>query len=547
MSDDAAAPDTHVNARADEWEKAHAAWEASAARALKGAALATLVRHTDDGLVRGPLMTIRNRPRAADADAAIRTPHPGQAGLAWRWDVRADIAHGDAALANALILEALEGGATSVELTLDPGGNQGAAVARLSDVARALKGVVLTIAPVSLAVSADADFRDAAAAAALVSAQLTQNAAPDAPPRAALNLDPLGVLARAGASARGPAADLADAGAWAAWAEASPLDATALRADGRVAHDAGGTEAQELAWTLACAAAYARAGCAAGLTADQALGQITLAVTADTDVHLTIAKLRALRRLWARLCAAFSAATPARVHAFAAWRMLTRDDPWTNIIRTSVAGFAAAVGGADVITLPAWTEAGRDRWGPPTAEARRIARNQQLILQDEAHLARVADPAAGAFHHEAVTDGLARAAWRGFQEIERAGGAVAALASGGLQTDIATTAARRAARIAQGAQPIIGVTLHRDADPRPVPRHPAPTPAPSAAPSAPGATGAAPPASSAPEVLIPMALEGAAWAALRPSDGARTEVAALAARRLAEPHEPVARPEDRDG
>ncbi len=508
---------------------AAAAWEAMADRALKGASRDTLVRRTDDGLARGPLMTVRDRPNVNAADAANRAPD-GQD--PWAWDMRAGVAHGDARTANAAILCALQGGATSIDITMDPHGARGAALSTVRDVARALDGVLLSVAPVSLAASAAADARDAAAAAALLCAHLLSQSTPDEVPRAALNLDPFGALARSGASARGVDADLSDAGAWAAWAAASPLDVTALRADGRLVHDAGGTEAQELAWTLACAAAYARAGRAAGVAAEAALAQITLAVTADADVHLSIAKLRALRRLWTRLAAAFGAATPAQIHAFAAQRMLTTDDPWTNMIRTSIAGFAAAVGGADVITLPPWTDAGTDRWGPPTAHAARIARNQQLVLREEAHLARVADPAAGAFHHEAVTDALARAAWSGFQEIERAGGAAAALLSGALHTDIADAAARRATMIADGARPIIGVTLHRDGDPRPVPR----SDAPAAVPATAGPQAAAP-ASSRPDVLIPLAADGAAWAALRPDATAPVEVRAWPLRRLSQPHE----------
>ena len=133
----------------------------------------------------------------------------------------------------------------------------------------------------------------------------------------------------------------------------------------------------------------------------------------------TVAKFRALRRLWARVEQACGLAPkPIRLHAETAWRMTTRRDPWVNMLRTTVATFSAGLGGADSITVLPFTAA----LGLPDAFARRVARNTHLILIEEANLARVADPASGSGGFEALTDASGEKAWGLFQAIERDGG-----------------------------------------------------------------------------------------------------------------------------
>jgi methylmalonyl-CoA mutase len=216
----------------------------------------------------------------------------------------------------------------------------------------------------------------------------------------------------------------------------SPL----MAVDGRVVHNAGGSEAQELAHVIAVAVAYLRALEGAGTPLDAARGQIEFRLTADADEFLTIAKFRALRLLWARVEQACGLAPkPAFVSAETAWRTMTARDPYVNMLRGTIAAFAAGVGGADALAVLPFTAA----LGLPDRFARRIARNTQLLLLEESNLARVADPAAGAGGIEALTEELCRAAWALFQEIETAGGAPAALEKGLLQDRIATTRAAR--------------------------------------------------------------------------------------------------------
>ena len=230
-------------------------------------------------------------------------------------------------------------------------------------------------------------------------------------------------------------------------------------ADGRVIHNAGGSEAQELAFALGSAVTYLRALEAAGIALDAARRMIYFRLAADADQFLTIAKFRALRKLWARVEQACGLApVPAFVAAETAWRMMTRRDPYVNILRSTVAVFAAGLGGADAITVLPFTAA----LGLPDRFARRVARNTQLILLEESNLAKVTDPAAGSGGIEDLTRQLCAAAWSLFQEIERAGGAAAALEQGLVQSKVAATRAERERNIARRRDPLTGTSEFPD-------------------------------------------------------------------------------------
>ena len=220
-------------------------------------------------------------------------------------------------------------------------------------------------------------------------------------------------------------------------------------------HDAGGSEAQELAYVLACAVSYLRAIENVGLPLDAARKQIAFLLTADADQFMTVAKFRAVRKLWARIEeAAEISPSPACVHAETAWRMTTRRDPAVNWLRTAIAAFSAGVGGADSVTVLPHTAA----IGLPDRFARRIARNIQLILMDESNVHRVMDPAAGSGAIEHLTSELCAAAWKLFQEIEAAGGAANALTSCLIQNKVAETRNTRQENIATREDPLTGTS-----------------------------------------------------------------------------------------
>lgn len=421
-------------------------WLALVEKTLKGETFEdALVRRTADGIAIAPLYTA--------APTTVRDLAPRDATRPW--DLRTAIRHPDAARANREILQDLQGGAASVLIALDPAGANGVAVGDAAGLARLLDGVLLDLAPVAL----DAGFLGPRAADWLGAAA---KGGPEAP--LAFHMDPLSAFAEAGVSPGPVESHIVSAATVGARLAGAYPKATLMLATGRVAHEAGGSDAQELAMTAAAAVAYARALVRAGLTMEDAFGRIALGVSVDGEYFTGVAKVRAVRALWGRITGACGVAVPARIEARSSRRMLTALDPWTNLIRLTAAGFAAAVGGANAIVLGAFT----DPLGLPTDFARRQARNTQLILMEESHLGRVADPAGGAWYLDQLTDDLARAAWTRFQAIEAAGGIVAALASGALAADVAASREAAQAAVSDGRVKLLGVTVFRNAEARPV-------------------------------------------------------------------------------
>lgn len=415
-------------------------WRALVEKTLKDAPFESLQRKTLEGLAVEPLYDEAVSP----APFAPR-PYDGDR----PWDVRTQVAHPDPALANRDLLADLEGGSASGLIVI---GESGLAAASAEDLARALDGVVLEFAPVAL----DAGFLGPKAADWL-------GAAAKSSPTAQLffHLDPLSAFARAGDSPGPIESHLVSAATVAARLTETYPKAGLFLASGRVVHEAGGGEAGELAFALAAALAYAKALVRAGLPMEDAFQRIGLGLCADADYFATIAKLRAARLVWDRLVGACGAHAPARIEARSSGRMLTAQDPWTNMLRLTSAAFGAAVGGADTVVLGAFTDA----LGLPTAFARRQSRNAQLVLMEEAHLGRVSDPAAGSGYVEALTQEMAQAAWSQFQAIEAQGGLIPALSNGHVAAQVEAV---RAAREAAGAPKIVGVTAFPPSEDAPV-------------------------------------------------------------------------------
>ncbi|MFI7699764.1 methylmalonyl-CoA mutase family protein [Nonomuraea sp. NPDC049480] len=246
----------------------------------------------------------------------------------------------------------------------------------------------------------------------------------------------------------------------------------AVTVDATLFHDAGGADAEELGCSLARGVAELRALTGAGLSVEQALGQIDFRYAATADQFATISKLRAARRLWARVAEVCGAPAHGgqRQHAVTSSAMMTARDPWVNMLRTTLACFAAGVGGAEAVTVQPFDAC----LGLPDAFSRRIARNTQALLLEESGVGRVIDPAGGSWYVERRTADLAERAWAWFQEIEAAGGVDAA--AGLIAERIAATRDRRATDIAHRRLPITGVSEFPDAGEKPL-RRPAQPPA----------------------------------------------------------------------
>jgi len=424
-------------------------WRKLVEAALKGADFdKRLVSRTYDELRIEPLY-----PRAAGAKP-VAGRRPGAA-----WSVMQRVDHPDPAAANAQALEDLENGATG--LTLVMAGSTDANGYGLDPspetLARVLEGVKL-----DAGIRIDFDQGPASLSVARHFAELVraQNVRPDAVDiaagiDAAAGVDPIAAFALSGHTKL-------------SWNELSTDFVAAARelgergfrrsfaaADGRTIHNAGGSEGQELSFAIASAVEYLRAFEKDGVSPDIARDMIYFRLSADADEFLTVAKFRALRKLWARVEETCKLTPkPAYVAAETAWRMMTKRDPYVNMLRTTVAITAAGLGGADSITALPHTAA----LGLPDAFARRVVRNAQLILLEESHLAKVTDPAAGSGAIEDLTNKLCTAAWNKFQEIELHGGVWTALENGFIQSSVASVRSERQRAAARRRDAITGTS-----------------------------------------------------------------------------------------
>ena len=408
-------------------------WRGRAERAI-GASLETLIANSTDGLPIAPLYARSER----------------ELGRFWRcrgpWSVAQRVDHPDAETANGLALVDLAGGADGLTLVYAASPfARGFGLDRDANLNLVLDKIDLDFIGLRLDAGTDTLAATSSLCALVERRTLTSAGLP-----IDLGWDPVGLEARTGA-----APDEATLHVVLDQAERAGLGGCPLLADGRAYHDAGAGEALELAAVVATGVAYLRRLERAGLSLDAACGAIAFLLAIDADVFLGLAKARALRRLWARVeTASGLKAKPIRLHAETSWRMMTRRDPWTNVMRATAATFAAGLGGADAITVLPFTLP----IGLPDEPGRRLARNVQRVLIDEANLAMVDDPVAGSGGFEALTEGLCERAWVLFQDLEREGGIEASLRAGALAKRIAEQASARAHAVATLERGIVGTS-----------------------------------------------------------------------------------------
>lgn len=449
-------------------------WRVVAEKALKGAPFdKKLLTRLYEGITVQPIYTRKEWPADGDpsgmpgAAPFTRGSHACGAGPDG-WDVRQEHAHPDPAQGNKAILVDLRRGATSVVVRLDQAaragvdpdaagsdglaGVGGTMVYSVADMDALFKDVLIDLVPVQLV--AGAQFLPAAA---LLAGLWKKRGVANDKAVGAFNADPLGALADTGALPVSVDTALAQMADLAKLTAKTYAKVTAVGVDTSAYHDAGSTETQDLACSMATAVAYLRAMTAGGMSVDDACRQIVFTYATGCDFFLTMAKLRAARKMWARVaesCGASPAARAMTIHARSADRMMTRRDPWVNMLRTTTAAFAAGVAGADSVTILPFDHA----LGLPDDFSRRISRNAQVILREESSLTKVIDPAGGSWYVESLTDQLATSAWGLFQEIEKMGGMAKALASGWVADQIAASNAEREKGIARRRDPITGVS-----------------------------------------------------------------------------------------
>ena len=470
----------HLSLLAGGQEHSRAVWEKAAADVLRKAGRMKdgdpdslvwrkLTRTTLDGIEIAPLGTVESVTDVPPAGVPGAPPYTRGAVLSrptQGWDIRTQVGDPDVRIAAAAALDDLENGGTSLWLALGDGG------IALSDLPAVLEKVYVDLAPVVL----DAPSDPVAAAEAFAAVLADRGVSPA--PGTSLGGDPVSARVRQGA----PSSADDDVAVRRLADLAGEHGTLALTVDGTAVHDIGATDAQELGYTLGVGVHYLRTLAAHGLDARAAASLLEFRY-AVTDEQLTaIAKLRAARRLWHRALELSGAGdAPGQVqHAVTSRPMTTKHDPWVNLLRGTVAAFAAGVGGATSVTVLPFDAA----VGLPDSFSRRIARNTSSLLIHEAHVAGVCDPAGGAYAIERLTDDLARSGWAAFQELEAEGGVVASLelSRGGLLDRITHQAVEpRQRQVATRRRPITGVSEFPNLEERLPERRPFPDGAPSAA------------------------------------------------------------------
>ncbi len=452
----------------------YAEWLAAAEASLKGKPFAKLISQTYEGITLQPIY------RAEDiADLPHLDSLPGQfpylrgtraAGyLQQPWLIAQEMAYGTPAEFNAALRHDLARGQTAVNLIPDRpsregvnpderAGRGGVSLSSVADLAAALEGVNLAETPIFVRSGSGA-----LPLAALLLAYVKQSGDDLAALRGSLEADPLGELARRGTlplpldKAFDELALLVEG----LTTLAPNLDAITVH--GYPYANGGASAVQELAFVLATAVATARALQERNLDVDAIAGSMQFAFSIGGDFFMEIAKLRAARLLWAQVVRAFGGGETAQklvLHGRTLRHNKTLTDAYVNMLRVTTEAFAAAVGGVDSLHVAPFDEEA----GPPDEFSRRIARNVQIILQEEANQTKLIDPAGGSWYIEWLTDQVAQRAWALFQEVERQGGMVAALQSGWVQEQVAQTAAARAQNLATRKDVLVGTNLYANPD-----------------------------------------------------------------------------------
>lgn len=382
-------------------------WLEAVEKALRGAAYETLqTRH--NGLSREPLYTnetvnLSQAPHGMPGQAPFLRGSKSLSNSFLPWHIASRFTLGRKGNDNKDVLTDLEGGVSALLLdcrfdTVTP-----------TQLDKLLEGVDINIAPLFLR----ADNNAINLATHLVSKIGSDTAI-------YLDLDPLGYAAASGLKIDDDVDTIFPGMLGLVEQTQSSPNIRLMTASGMTYHNAGADAITELAAIIATATFYMRYLEQSGLDIADIINRLTLTVSADTDFFGSIAKLRALRLLWGNICAALKQdkiVTPF-IHAEGSERYFSLADPWVNMLRATMSTLAAGIGGADVVTaLPCTSIAESDN-----LLTRRVARNTQVILQEESHIGQVMDPAGGSWYVETLSESLASKSWSLFQSIEKAGG-----------------------------------------------------------------------------------------------------------------------------
>lgn len=451
-------------------------WKAKAGKDLAGVPLEKLRSRTLDGIEVEPLYTADHERDARDGDAGagsfLRARRAlGTLGKGWTIVQAVSEREPSRAAESAALL--LRRGAEGLLVTLDPSlragratkcGGRGVSLRTLEDLRVLLAEVDLEARPLSFESGSSA--APLAAALALLAQERSIDAASI---RADLGHDPLGSLAASGSIPMSMERAWSLAAELVRYCDERLPSATPLAISSVPYAHAGAGPALELGLGIAAGIETLRGLDDAGLAPEQAADAIVFRCALGRDLFAEVAKLRAARRLWARVlesCGVAEEKRGLRIHARSSQRTLTERDAWVNLLRATVETFSGAVGGADAITIACFDEAA----GQPERFGLRLAAQLQCLLREESHIARVTDPAGGSWYVESLSESSAAAAWEHVQRIESRGGFLAALREGDVGRLIADHEAAMRKAVATRKEAITGVSSYPDIHEKPVKR-----------------------------------------------------------------------------
>ena len=459
-------------------------WEAAAQRSLKGKPLESLTWHTPEGIEVKPLYTEADvqglphthtlpgfAPYVRGPQATMYTVRP--------WTIRQYAGFSTAEESNAFYRQALQAGAQGVSVAFDLAthrgydsdhprvtgdvGKAGVAIDSVEDMKILFDGIALDQVSVSMTMNGAvlpvlAGYVVAAEEQGVSQAQLSGT----------IQNDILKEFMVRNTYIYPPEPSMRIIGDIIAYTSGSMPKFNSISISGYHMQEAGANQALELAFTLADGKAYVQTALARGLDVDDFAGRLSFFWAVGMNFYLEIAKMRAARLLWARIMQGFGAKQPKslmlRTHSQTSGWSLTEQDPYNNIVRTTVEAMAAVFGGTQSLHTNSFDEA----IALPTAFSSRIARNTQLILQEESQITRVVDPWAGSYMMEKLTQDMADKAWAMIEEVDAMGGMTRAVESGWAKLKIEASAAQKQARIDSGQDVIVGVNKYRLAQEDPV-------------------------------------------------------------------------------
>lgn len=457
-------------------------WKETAEQSLKGKPFESLMTNTYEGIQLKPLYVrkdveklthINDLPgegsfvRGADY---LRNPEKA-------WDIAQEISGRSPKALNEAVIQDLERGQTMVNLVVDEATKRGLDSDEADEQMVGLNGVPITSIEDLEAALANIDINkhrlfmqtgiSTLPLYAGLLAYLNKQNKSAQELEAFIGLDPIGAIAAAGKSKLGIKRLYNSMAQLARWSNDNTPKVKTIYVQGEVYHNAGGSATEELAFALATGVEYISEMLERGLTIDEVANQIYFSFAVGSNVFMEIAKLRAARLLWSKIVASFGGSKEAQkmyIHARTSNWTKTVYDPYVNMLRTTTEAFAGAVGGADSMHVSPFDEAIR----PADSFSRRIARNTQIILQEESYLNQIVDPAGGSWYVESLTDAVAAKAWELFQEVEKNGGMYEALKVGYIQQKVSETANKKKNNIETRKDRIVGTNMYPNLDEKPL-------------------------------------------------------------------------------